>query len=130
MGGEKGRPPGLGPVFAYEWITASRRWQGYALRSLFVLMLLAAPGLAWVGRTEVTGEPTIKALAAVGRQFFLAVIGTQLTLVLLAAPAGTLGSAPGGRGRARGACPGASGGPGAPALRSLCPGHPTVPVAA
>ena len=22
----------VGPVFAYEWRTASRRWQGYALR--------------------------------------------------------------------------------------------------
>jgi hypothetical protein len=22
--------PGLGPVFAYEWLTASRRWQGYS----------------------------------------------------------------------------------------------------
>ncbi len=33
---------GPGPVFVYEWITASRRWQVYALRSLFVLGLLAA----------------------------------------------------------------------------------------
>src|SRR5438034_1358744 len=27
-----------GPVFAAEWLTASRRWQGYALRSLLVLL--------------------------------------------------------------------------------------------
>jgi hypothetical protein len=27
---------GLGPVFTYEWITSSRRWQGYALRLLFL----------------------------------------------------------------------------------------------
>jgi ABC-type transport system involved in multi-copper enzyme maturation permease subunit len=44
--------PGPGPVFAYEWLTASRRWQGYALRSLLVLLLLlglvglAAPAAA------------------------------------------------------------------------------------
>ena len=92
MGGKSGHPPGLGPVFAYEWITASRRPQGYALRSLFVLMLLAALGLVWVGRTEVQNVTTLKALADVGEQFFLAVIGTQITLVLLAAPAATAGA--------------------------------------
>ena len=32
--------PGLGPVFIYEWLTASRRWQSNALRSLLVLLLL------------------------------------------------------------------------------------------
>ena len=37
-----GRGLGPGPVFVYEWITSTRRWQGYALRSLFVLGLLAA----------------------------------------------------------------------------------------
>lgn len=92
MDGKSGHPPGLGPVFAYEWITASRRWQGYALRSLFVLMLLASLGLVWVGRTEARNVTTIKALADVGEQFFLAVIGTQITLVLLAAPAATAGA--------------------------------------
>jgi hypothetical protein len=40
---------GLGPVFVYEWITAARRWQGYALRSLFVLLLLAALVIIWKG---------------------------------------------------------------------------------
>ncbi|MEJ7637192.1 MAG: hypothetical protein WKF75_04170 [Singulisphaera sp.] len=92
MGGKSGHPPGLGPVFVYEWITASRRPQGYALRSLFVLMLLASLGLVWVGRTEARNVSTIKTLADVGEQFFLAVIGTQITLVLLAAPAATAGA--------------------------------------
>ncbi len=92
MGGKSGNPPGLGPVFAYEWITASRRPQGYALRSLFVLMLLAALGVVWAGRTEVRNASTFKALADVGEQFFLSVIGTQIALVLLAAPAATAGA--------------------------------------
>ena len=35
---------GLGPVFAFEWITSSRRWQGYALRSLFALHSAGVPG--------------------------------------------------------------------------------------
>ena len=38
---------GLGPVFAFEWLTRSRRWQAYALRGLFVLALLAGLGLVW-----------------------------------------------------------------------------------
>ena len=36
---------GPGPVFVHESIAATRRWQFYALRSLFVLGLLAALGL-------------------------------------------------------------------------------------
>ena len=92
MGGTRGHRPGLGPVFAYEWLTASRRPQGFALRALFVLMLLGALGLVWVGRTDVRERVTYKALAEVGQQFFLAVIGTQITLVLLAAPAATAGA--------------------------------------
>jgi hypothetical protein len=33
---------GPGPVFVYEWINSARRWPAYALRSSFVLGLLAA----------------------------------------------------------------------------------------
>src|SRR6267378_2951466 len=38
---------GLGPVFWYEWITISRRWQLYAFRSLFIAVLLAALAIVW-----------------------------------------------------------------------------------
>ena len=45
---------GLGPVFAYERLAASRRWQGYALRSLLVLLLLlglsAGQSIDWTAR--------------------------------------------------------------------------------
>jgi ABC-type transport system involved in multi-copper enzyme maturation permease subunit len=92
MGSESGGPLSPGPVFAYEWLTASRRWQGYALRSLFVLLLLAAVVVAWAERGRRLDANTLRALAKIGEVFFVAVIGTQLTLVLMAAPAATAGA--------------------------------------
>ncbi len=88
----RGLRPGLGPVFAYEWIASSRRWQWYALRSLFAGMLLAAL-LVILSRPGVSlGGMTLRELANLGESFYIAVIGTQLTLVLLAAPAATAGT--------------------------------------
>jgi len=87
-----GRRLGLGPVFAYEWITSSRRWQGYALRSSFVLLLLVALLVIWKTTIPRPGESELHFMAWLGEWFFLAVIGTQLTLVLLAAPAATAGA--------------------------------------
>jgi ABC-type transport system involved in multi-copper enzyme maturation permease subunit len=83
---------GLGPVFVYEWITSSRRWQFYAQRSLFVLVLLLALVSIWLNTNRTFYASTIRYLAVLGEGFFLAVIGTQLTLVLLAAPAATAGA--------------------------------------
>ncbi len=83
---------GLGPVFAFEWLIGARRWQLYAMRSLFVAGLLLAMWIVWL--TEVSGrEPvSISAQAWVGQYFFYAMVGTQLALVLLAAPAATAGA--------------------------------------
>jgi hypothetical protein len=39
---------GLGPVFYYEWKTISRCWQMYAVRSLFIAVLLAALTGVWL----------------------------------------------------------------------------------
>ena len=83
---------GLGPVFAYEWIVSSRRWQGYALRSLFAGMLLAALILIWSKSAAYRDRMTFQDLAKLGETFYVAMIGTQLTLVLLAAPAATAGA--------------------------------------
>jgi hypothetical protein len=83
---------GLGPVFAYEWIVLSRRWQWYALRSLFAGMLLAALLLILSRSVAPRGGMSVRDLAKLGESFFIAVIGTQLTLVLLAAPAATAGA--------------------------------------
>jgi ABC-type transport system involved in multi-copper enzyme maturation permease subunit len=82
---------GLGPVFAYERIAASRRWQGYALRSCFVAALLCA---LYVVRfsPRAPAVTSLRGLAQMAESFFLAVSGTQLALVLLVAPAATAGA--------------------------------------
>jgi ABC-type transport system involved in multi-copper enzyme maturation permease subunit len=83
---------GLGPVFAYEWLTTSRRWQVYATRALFVSALLCALFVVWWKSVAGLSSPSLKSQADVGVNFFYAIIGTQLTLILLAAPAATAGS--------------------------------------
>src|SRR5580658_5565444 len=92
MSGSIGRRLGLGPVFAYEWIRASRRWQSYALRSSFVLFLLMALVYVWMNTSFYPAKSNIRLMADLGEWFFQAVVGTQLTLVLLAAPAATAGA--------------------------------------
>ena len=92
MHAQDGPRLGLGPVFAYEWIALSRRWQWYALRSLFAGMLLAALLTTLFQANTPRGAMTFQDAARLGESFFVAVIGTQLTLVLLAAPAATAGS--------------------------------------
>ena len=70
----------LGPVFAYEWITSSRRWQSYAVRSGFVaalLLALSSPQDRRTSRRHRCG------LAQMAEMFFVAVSGTQLAIVLL-----------------------------------------------
>ncbi len=83
---------GLGPVFANEWLTNSRRWQSYAGRSGFVVVLLVGLAGIWVGRTAGQSLPAIQAMADIGRGFYTTIVVTQLTLVLLAAPAATAGA--------------------------------------
>jgi ABC-type transport system involved in multi-copper enzyme maturation permease subunit len=82
---------GLGPVFEFERITSSRRWQSYALRSCFVAAILLALVLVRYSSHAPSGTQ-LRALAKMAELFFLAVSGTQLALVLLAAPAATAGA--------------------------------------
>jgi ABC-type transport system involved in multi-copper enzyme maturation permease subunit len=87
---------GPGPVFVYEWLTTSRRWQLYASRAAFVCAILA--GMIFVSWT--IPEPTrtrgpnvsLQALANYGRTLYLAVTSIELTIVLLVAPAATAGA--------------------------------------
>src|SRR5262249_52275632 len=82
---------GVGPVFTYEWLMASRRWQLYALRAVVIALL--GVGLTIVWWKKAAGQPlTISRLAATGESFFYALVGIQLALVLLAAPAYTAGA--------------------------------------
>lgn len=83
----------VGPVFACEWLIASRRWQMYATRSVFVALILGALTVVWKEHTEnrrnLSGQ---QAMAALGESFYHALISTELTLLLLAAPAATAGA--------------------------------------
>ncbi len=70
---------GPGPVFAYEWLRTSRRWQMYALRSLFVLTVASGFLVVWWSNLE--GRPLlIRDLAATGESFFYALVGTSSRL--------------------------------------------------
>ena len=51
---------GPGPVFAYESIAATRRWQTYLLRSLFVLGLLAGLGMGWLLLSMEQGSLSVR----------------------------------------------------------------------
>src|SRR5437764_1418178 len=88
---------GPGPVFAFEWLVTSRKQTLYAVRSLFVGVLLATLTITWVN-TEFRDPQLNKArlttreYAKIGESFFYAVIGTQLALLLLAAPAAAAGA--------------------------------------
>src|SRR5947207_12815207 len=81
-----------GPVFASEWLTASRRWQGYALRSLLVLLLLLGLSGVWLGSHDGAGELSIQQVAEIGRGFYAVTTLIVLGLVGLVAPAATAGA--------------------------------------
>jgi ABC-type transport system involved in multi-copper enzyme maturation permease subunit len=85
---------GLGPVFVYECVTAARRWQTYAVRAAFLAILLGSLFVVWATKVAPAGPAgaTLSNLAKVGESFFYAIAGTQLVLVLLAAPAYTAGA--------------------------------------
>ena len=85
------RGTGLGPVFAFEWLTRSRRWQSYAVRGLFVVALLMGLALVWRSSAN-TALTTRQQLVQAGESFFYTMTITQLALVLLAAPAATAGA--------------------------------------
>jgi ABC-type transport system involved in multi-copper enzyme maturation permease subunit len=83
---------GPGPVFAYEWLVATRRWQPYALRAGFVAFLLFGLIVTWWIVAAGVELATINAQAAVGRKYGYSLVAIQLALVLLAAPAATAGA--------------------------------------
>ena len=82
---------GLGPVFAYELLTTSRRPQLYAMRGVFLGIILI--GLSFVWLSESAGRRlTVRGQALVGESFFEAMVGSEVALILLAAPAATAGA--------------------------------------
>ena len=83
----------LGPVFAYEWLIATRRWQMYAGCAAFVGLLLVGLIFVWANRfhNEV-GLTTYRAQAQIGRTFFNTLVSIELVMIMLAAPAATAGT--------------------------------------
>jgi ABC-type transport system involved in multi-copper enzyme maturation permease subunit len=79
-------------VFACERSIASRRWQTYAARSLLLSFLLIAMAIAAASPSGATGGGFARNYAALGESYFYAMIGVELALVLLAAPAATAGA--------------------------------------
>ena len=86
---------GPGPVFVYEWLTTSRRWQLYALRAGFVGAILIGMICVWQQSHTYSnaGQPiSIQSLAHYGEELYKTIVSIELTLVLLAAPAATAGA--------------------------------------
>jgi ABC-type transport system involved in multi-copper enzyme maturation permease subunit len=86
---------GPGPVFAYEWLTTTRRWQLYAMRALFLGFVLLGMIFAWqtgpAGRNSGQNV-SIQTIASYGQQLFFTIVTIELSLVLLTAPAATAGA--------------------------------------
>jgi ABC-type transport system involved in multi-copper enzyme maturation permease subunit len=83
---------GPGPVFVFEFSVTARRWQVYLTRVLCVLGLLAALAVVWSAEFDGKDQSTIRGQAQAGQYYSLALIGTQLALVLLVAPAFAAGA--------------------------------------
>jgi ABC-type transport system involved in multi-copper enzyme maturation permease subunit len=86
---------GPGPVFVYEWLTTSRRWQLYALRAGFVGAILLGMVFVWnneLARSARAETASIRDLARFGESMYRAIASIELSLILLAAPAATAGA--------------------------------------
>ena len=86
---------GPGPVFAYEWLTTTRRWQLYALRAVFLAFVLSGMIVAWTTdptRSRPGQYVSIQTLAGYAQKLFFTIVTIELSLVLLAAPAATAGA--------------------------------------
>ena len=86
---------GPGPVFIYEWLTTTRRWQLYALRAGFVAVILVGMMLVWdsIVRYSAAGPTRLNpGISRYGENFYVTVVSIELSLVLLAAPAATAGA--------------------------------------
>ena len=79
---------GLGPVFEFECLAASRRWQYFAGRVVFIgLLLVALSFVMWNVEAHANGPVGRNDMSNVGQSFYFAIIGTQLSLLFLIAPA-------------------------------------------
>ena len=85
--------PGPGPVFVYEWTSAARRFRTYLTRAFFAFSLLAAMlAGVWSFQNGRAWPPSGNDLAILARFMYYAIVGVQISLLLLAAPAATAGA--------------------------------------
>jgi hypothetical protein len=75
-------------LFTNAW-ASSRRWQTHALRAVGVLALLLAVALIASSQTS-TQAGSWRDCAELGRGYFIALIGVELAIVLLAPTAGAI----------------------------------------
>jgi hypothetical protein len=66
---------GLGPVFLYECLANSRRWQTYAIRSIGIVLLLVAIATIAMSRPWTYQVNAWRLFAELGELYFYAVIG-------------------------------------------------------
>jgi ABC-type transport system involved in multi-copper enzyme maturation permease subunit len=83
---------GPGPVFIYDCLANSRRWQTYAIRSSGVAALLVAMTTIAVSQGATLKRNSWREYAQLGEYYFYAMIGVELALVMLAAPAAAAGA--------------------------------------
>ncbi len=82
----------LGPVFDTEMKISSRRWQVYAGRALFVAALLIGMGSIWWSYLDDKWSVGLQNQAKIGEAYFYAMVGVQLALTMIVAPAATAGA--------------------------------------
>jgi hypothetical protein len=79
------------PILVFEVWAAARRWQTFLVRAGFITCLAVALAVVWL-KMSSRNLPPVQLMASVGEYFYLALTGTQLALILLAAPAATAGA--------------------------------------
>ncbi|WP_435007642.1 ABC transporter permease [Tundrisphaera lichenicola] len=82
----------LGPVFDTEMKISSRRWQVYAGRALFVVCLLIGMTSIWWSYLDAQWSVGLQNQAKIGEAYFYAMVGVQLALTMIVAPAATAGA--------------------------------------
>ena len=86
------RRVGLGPVFAFEWLMASRRWQAMRCGRCWSCCSARPVGASGWGATTGRGSCRSRSRREIGRGFYAVTTLILLGLVGLAAPAATAGA--------------------------------------
>lgn len=82
----------VGPVFVIESLVASRRWQLYVIRAVFVAIMLACLSTIWSSFDDVPWMTAQQQLVAAGQSFYRTTVIVEFVLVLAASPAATAGA--------------------------------------